>query len=463
VPGYVLNLLKGTVAVVPLSDVKANAPAWTRQVNSASPIFDATRGFNLPIKHIFYVIKENRTYDQILGDLGRGNGDPKLTLFGESVTPVHHQLAREFVTLDNFFVNGEISVLGHSFTTSGYTSPFLQWLANLKYSQRWVGYPFGTVPATMSPVYLWDLLDDKGVDYRIYGENYFLFTRASRIFTDLYGADSEIARRFYDRSIDSAYGEDRGRQFTNLTRPFASRVNSSADTYALLADKPFVAALSQFLTGDDTFARLIEQDDHLRRRFAEYLFRYSFTYASWNLRVSDLDRVREWKKEFETQVKEGRVPRLNYIWLPNDHTDGNITRILNAFQFVSQNDAALGHLVEVISHSSIWKESLILVVEDDAQNGPDHVDATRSVAFAAGPYIKRDAVVSDRYDQLSMLRTIELILGLKSLNSSEQLAAPMFGIFTDKPDYRPFVVKTVSDQMVEPDQKRYRDLTARER
>src|SRR6185503_4491928 len=170
---------------------------------------------------------ENRTYDQILGDLGRGNGDPKLTLFGESVTPVHHQLAREFVTLDNFFVNGEISVLGHSFTTSGYTRPFLQWLANLKYSQRWVGYPFGTVPATMSPVYLWDLLDEKGVDYRIYGENYFLFTRAYRIFTDLYGADSEIARRFYDRSIDSAYGEDRGREFTNLTRPFASRVNSS--------------------------------------------------------------------------------------------------------------------------------------------------------------------------------------------------------------------------------------------
>jgi YVTN family beta-propeller protein len=463
VPGYVLNLLKGTVAVVPLSEAQRNAVTWTRQVNSSSPIFDTKRGFNLPIKYVFYIIKENRTYDQILGDLGRGNGDPKLTLFGESVTPVHHQLAREFVTLDNFFVNGEISVLGHAFTTSGYASPFLQWLGNLRYSQRWVGYPFGTVPATMSPVYLWDLLDDKGVDYRIYGENYFLFTRAYRIFTELYGADSEIARRFYDKTIDAARGEDRGKEFNNLTQPYIGRVNSSADAYALLGDKAFAAALSKFLTGDDTFARMVESDDRLRRRFAEYLSRYSWSFRSWDLRVSDLERVREWKKEFEAHVKQGKVPRLSYIWLPNDHTDGASTRILDAFQFMAQNDAALGHMIEVISHSSIWKESLILVVEDDAQNGPDHVDATRTVAFAVSPFVKRDAVVSDRYDQLSMLRTMELILGLKSLNSAEQMAAPMFGIFTDKPDHRPFVVKTVSDKLVEPDRQRYRDLTARPR
>lgn len=461
VPGYVLNLLKGTVAAVPLSEVQSKAIAWTNQVNSASPFFVSQRGFNLPIKHVFYVVKENRTYDQVLGDLGRGNGDPKLTLFGESVTPVQHQLARDFVTLDNFFVNGEISVLGHSFTTSGYTSPFLQWLGNLRYSQRWVGYPFGTVPATMSPVYIWDSLDDKGVDYRIYGENYFLFSRAYRIFTELYGPDSEISRRFYDQTIDAAHSEDRGREYNNLTRPYSDRVHSTADAYALLGHKVFTTPLSQFLTGDDTFARMVQSDDRLRKRFAEYLSRYSFSYRSWDLRVSDLDRVRDWKKDFEAQVKQGTVPQFSYIWLPNNHTDGVNTRILNAFQFVAQNDAALGHLIEVISHSSIWKESLVLVVEDDAQNGPDHVDATRTIAFAAGPYVKRDAVVSDRYDQLSMLRTMELILGLKSVNSAQQLAAPMFGIFTDKPDFRPFVVKSVSERLVEPDRQRYRELTGR--
>jgi YVTN family beta-propeller protein len=461
VPGYVLNLLQGSISIVSLSDVRPNAMRWTRQVNSASPIFDSRRGLKLPIKHVFYIVKENRTYDQVLGDLGRGNGDPKLTLFGEEISPIHHQLAREFVTLDNFFVNGEISVLGHAFTTSGYASPFVEWLGNVSYSQRWKGYPFGTVPATMSPVYLWDLLDNAKIDYRIYGENYFLFTRAYRIFDTLYGADSPIARRFYDKTIAAAAGEDRGQEFNNLMRPYYGRVNSPSDAYVLLGEKGFATALSQFLTGDETFAQMVQNDNNLRRLFSEYLAKYPFSYRSWDLKVSDLDRVREWKRDFDAQLKSGRVAQLHYIWLPNDHTDGNRNTILDPFQFVAQNDAALGRLIEMISQSPIWKDSLILVVEDDAQNGPDHVDATRTIAFAAGPYVKRNAVVSDRYDQVSMLRTIELIFGLRSFNAAEQLAAPMFGIFTDKPDLRPFVVKRVSDRLVEADRQRYRELIGR--
>jgi YVTN family beta-propeller protein len=457
-PGYVLNLLKGSISILPLNDLQRNAAQWTAQVNSASPIFDNKRGFNLPIKHVFYIIKENRTYDQVLGDLGRGNGDPKLTLFGEDISPVHHQLARDFVTLDNFFVNGEISVLGHAFTTSGYASPFTEWLGNVSYSYRWKGYPFGTVPAMMSPVYLWDLLDDAGVDYRIYGENYFLFTRAYRIFNELYGADSDIARRFYDKTIAAAAGEDRGQEFNNLMRPYYGRVNSAEDGYQILGEHDFTVALSQFLTGDDTFARTLARDDKLRRRFGVYLSRYPFSYRSWDLKVSDLDRVKEWQKDFDAQLKSGRVAQLHYIWLPNDHTNGTIKDLLDPFQFVAQNDAALGRILEIISHSSIWKESLVLVVEDDAQNGPDHVDATRTVALAAGPYVKRDAVVSDRYDQLSMLRTIELVLGLKSLNAAEQLAAPMFGVFTDKPDFQPFKVARISTQLVDADKQRYNAL-----
>jgi len=457
-PGYVLNLLKGSISIVPLDDLKRNAARWASQVNSASPVFDRKSGLTAPIKHVFYIIKENRTYDQVLGDLGRGNGDPKLTLFGEEVSPVHHQLARDFVTLDNFFCNGEISVLGHAFTTSGYASPFTEWLGNVSYSYRWKGYPFGTVPATMSPIYLWDLLDNAGLDYRIYGENYFLFTRAYRIFTEMYGADSEIARRFYDKTIAAAAGEDRGQEFNNLTRPYYGRVQSADDGYQLLGEQAFRIALSHFLTGDETFARMIERDDKLRRKFGDYLSKYPFSFRSWDLKVSDLDRVREWQKDFEAQLKSNRVAQLQYIWLPNDHTDGNTNKILDPFQFVAQNDAALGHVLEVISHSSIWKGSLILVVEDDAQNGPDHVDATRTIAFAAGPYVKRGAVVSDRYDQLSLLRTIELALGLKSLNSAEQLAAPMFGVFTDKPDFTPFVVNKVSERLADADRERYHNL-----
>lgn len=456
VPQYVLNFLKGSVSIIPLSDV--DNESRTTPSDSGAPLFNPQVSLGAPIKHVFYIIKENRTYDQVLGDLGRGNGDPNLTMFGDAVSPVHHQLAREFVTLDNFFVDGEISVLGHSFTTSGYASPFSEWLGNLSYSDRWKGYPFGTVSATMSPVYLWDLLDDRKIDYRIYGESYFLFSRPYRIFVDKFGAHSRIARRFYDKTIAAAGGEDRGQEFNDFTKPYYGRITTREDAYQLLGNRQFVKALSHFLTGDNTFQLALARDNVLRRKFADYLHHYPFSFRSWDLKVSDLDRVREWKKDFETQVRSGNVAQLHYIWLPNDHTDGNRTRILNAFQFMAQNDAALGKIIEIISHSPVWKDSLVLVVEDDAQNGADHVDATRTIAFAAGPYVKRGAVVSDRYDQLSMLRTIELALGLRSMNLSSQKAAPMFGIFTDKPDFRPFVAVEPSKHLAPADAERLRAL-----
>jgi hypothetical protein len=168
--------------------------------------------------------------------------------------------------------------------------------------------------------------------------------------------------------------------------------------------------------------------------------------------------VREWKKDFAAQTKQGHVAQLQYIWLPNDHTDGSSKKILDAYQFVAQNDTALGRLIETIARSPIWRQSVIFVEEDDAQNGPDHVDATRSIAFAAGPYVKRNTVVSDRYDQLSMLRTIELLLGLKPLNLTDSMAVPMFGIFTDQPDFKPFVAVPPSERLAEADRERDRLL-----
>src|SRR5262249_38506103 len=148
-------------------------------------------------------------------------------------------------------------------------------------------------------------------------------------------------------------------------------------------------------------------------------------YRSWDLKTSDLDRVREWKKDFEAQLRLGNVARFLYICFPNVKRAAATTKTLNQFKFRPQTTPCLGRILEIISHSAVWKDSLVLVVEDDAQNGSDHVDATRTIAFAAGPYVKRGAVVSDRYDQLSMLRTIELLLGLRSSNLSEQRAAPM--------------------------------------
>ncbi|MFN2531039.1 MAG: bifunctional YncE family protein/alkaline phosphatase family protein [Pyrinomonadaceae bacterium] len=452
---YVLNLLQGTVSIVSKHELPKSLSAWTRQARNSSPLMTLRSGVAQPPRYIFYIVKENRTYDQVLGDLGRGNGDPKLTIFGEDVSPVHHQLARDFVTLDNFFANGEISVLGHSFTTSGYASPFLEWVGNLAYSSRWKGYPFGTVPAVTSPAYLWDILEDKGVDYRVYGENYFLFTRAYRILVETFGADSSFARKFYDNSVKLAHDADRGNAFYQFALPFYGKAVTRATAFKLLGQAEFASGLSRFLNNDESLATELISNVGLRRRFADYLYHYPFNYRSWNLRHSDLDRAMAWKVDFESQLKAGNLARFHYIWLPNDHTDGSSDRILNPFQFVAQNDAALGRIIETISHSSVWRNSLIFVVEDDAQNGPDHVDATRTVAFAIGPHIKRSALVSDRYDQLSMLRTMELLLGLKSLNLGDRLAVPMYGIFAQRINLRPFVPDKVSEKLSAPDREKY--------
>ncbi len=455
---YVLTLLQGSLSVLPLTDVNArNAASWTRQVLAGAPTFDARRGFKLPVKHVFYVVKENRSYDQVLGDLGRGDGDASLTLFGRDISPNHHALSEQFVTLDNFYADGEISVLGHSFTTSGYASPFLEWLANAAYSGRYRGYPFGMVPSVTSPAYLWDALDDARVSYRIYGENYYLYTRAYRILREELGERSQASQKFYARMMSLASDTDRGRIFYNFAHTYAGRGDTVADAERLLRDEKFAEAFSEFLVGDETLARAFVGNLPLRRRFAEYLSRYAFDYRSWDLNHSDLDRFAAWRADFERHVRAGTVPRFNYLWLPNDHTNGADTKIRAPQQFVAQNDAALGLLIETISRSPVWRDSLILVEEDDAQNGPDHVDATRIVALAAGPYVRRGAVVNDRYDQLSALRTAGLLLGFRPLNLNDRMAVPMFGIFDARPNVTPYTAPAPI-ALSDTDRARYEEL-----
>ncbi|MFN2453717.1 MAG: bifunctional YncE family protein/alkaline phosphatase family protein [Pyrinomonadaceae bacterium] len=457
---YVLTTLKGSLSMVPMNRIEANLSNWTRQVQEGSPLFNP-QNLKLPIRHIFYIVRENRSYDQVLGDLGRGNGDPYLTLFGRDVTPNAHRLADEFVALDNYYADGEISVLGHSFTTSGYASPFLEWLGNAGYSGRYAGYPYGMVPAATSPTYLWDALDAKKVDYRIYGENYFLYTRGYRIITETYGADSALAKKFYAQMMALAPKADRGNAFYELAKPFYGQATTPEDALRLLEKPEFAHALSGFLTGDDSFYDALQKDAAFRRRFAEYLYRYPSNYRSWDLGYSDLDRAQAWREDFERQLKSGRVAQLHYIWLPNDHTDGTKTKFLQPLPLVAQNDAALAVILETISHSPVWKESLVLITEDDAQNGPDHVDATRTLGFAVSPYVKRGAIISDRYDQLSLLRTIELILGLDPLNLNDRLAVPMFGIFSDKPNFAPYNPVPPSKHLADADRQLYQKFRGR--
>lgn len=455
---YVLTLLKGSLAVIPQTEIQKNLKNWTRQVKTGTPLFDSRQGLKIPIKHIFYIVRENRTYDQILGDLPRGDGDRFLTLFGREVTPNAHKIAEEFVTLDNFYADGEISVLGHSFTTSGYASPFLEWLGNNAYAGRYSGYPFGMVPATTSPEYLWDALDAKKIDYKIYGENYFLYTRAYRILNETFGAESEITRKFYAQMMSYAGRVDRGNIFYGFAKPFYGQADTTDDASKLFENSDFAHSFSTFLCGDDSLVKPLRENQNLRRRFAEYLSHYPSNYRSWDLNTSDLERAAAWKTDFEKQIVKGNVARLHYLWLPNDHTGATDKKYLPPDQLVAQNDAALAFIIETISKSPIWKNSLVLVVEDDAQNGPDHVDATRTVALAASPFVKRNTVVNNRYDQLSMLRTIELALGLSPLNLNDATAVPMFDIFTAKPDFRVFEPAEPSTHLSENDRRLYQSL-----
>ncbi|HTA76823.1 MAG TPA: YncE family protein, partial [bacterium] len=363
-PAYIMNLLTGTVSFLPWEGMKAGLDAWTSQVKAGSPLESPVYGFKLPIQHIFYVIRENRTYDQILGDLTPGNGDQHLCMYPEAKSPNAHQLAKDFVTLDNFYADGEISALGHSFTTSGYASPFLEWISNTGYAGRfdWKDdddakeptkylYPYGTIPAVYSPQYIWDSLDTKGLDYKIYGEPYYLTTKPYRILLQAYGADNDLVKRFYQHTLKFANYKDRGLGFTQKFAELYKKALTLEDAAKLLDDPKFLSDFSNYYIDDQSLAAAITSDPKLKAQFADFLYKYSFNYPSWNLEVSDMERLRVWKEDFERQVKSGKVPSLEYFWLPNDHMGWPPPPTPD--QYIAQNDTALGLLVQTISRSKV--------------------------------------------------------------------------------------------------------------
>jgi hypothetical protein len=255
--------------------------------------------------------------------------------FRADISPIHHQLAEEYVTLDNFYCNGEISVLG----------PQLYHQRLRQSVRRMDGQPHLFISLELEEQSLrgakrdvleWRLLirdgagvsfagiylgsaDEKNVDYRIYGENYFLFTRAYKIFVDLYGAEGELARRFYAKVDRRARALTiAGTEFNELASPYAGRADTREHAYQLLGDAVLSRSSRAFLPAISRFATWIKRDDRLRRQFADYLYHYPFSFRSWDLKTSDLDRVREWKKDFETQARLGHFAQFSYIWLPND-------------------------------------------------------------------------------------------------------------------------------------------------
>jgi len=371
---YVGQLFQGTLSIIDLPGRKQFARqlrAWTAQTYRCSPLrpdasvtvsrpagnpIPAQPGQPSPIKYCIYIIKENRTYDQVLGDLPQGNGDPKLCLFPERVTPNLHQLARQFVLLDNFYVDSDVSADGHEWSMGAYATDFVKKMWPLSYGHNGSDkfpYPAEGNFAIASPAggYLWDRALAAGVTYRSYGE----------------------------------FIQDNG-----TTRMPALRGHFDPQYRGFDLDYPDVQRTARF--------------------------------------IAEL-------KRFEAQ---GDMPRLQILRLPNDHTYGATPGKLTPTALVADNDLALGQFVQAVSHSKFWPQTALFIVEDDAQNGPDHVDAHRTTAYVVSPYTRRGILDSTLYSTTSMVRTIELILGLSPMSQFDAAATPMFNAFQSQPDLRPY-------------------------
>jgi YVTN family beta-propeller protein len=375
---YIGGLFQGTLSIIPMPSPD-NMAAYSRTVYQCSPLRQGNPtlvrggpppaghpipgrvGEPSPIKYIVYIIKENRTYDQVFGDLAQGNGDAQLCLFPDAITPNHHALAREFVLLDNFYVDGEVSADGHEWSMGAYATDFVErtWPLSYRGNKR-VPYPSEGALEIARPAagYLWDRAAEKQLSYRSYGE-------------------------------------------------FIKNGKTPADP-----GTTSVKALEGHF------------DPHFR---------------TFDMDYPDVDRAARFLQELEGFEKVGEMPRLVVMRLPNDHTSGTKPGSPTVQAAVGDNDLALGLVVEGLSKSRFWNQMAIFVVEDDAQNGSDHVDAHRTVALAISPFIKRHSVDSTLYSTSSMLRTIELILGLEPMSQFDAAARPMYASFTREPDAKPFL------------------------
>jgi YVTN family beta-propeller protein len=326
-------------------------------------------------KHVIYIIKENKTYDQVFGGLKQGNGDSSLCQFGRNVTPNHHALAEDFVLLDNTYCNGVLSADGHQWADEGYATNYLE----RSFGGFVRSYPYrGDDPlAFASSGFIWDQVLKKGLSFRNYGE----FVNA-----DVTNPKSVSWKKMYD-------------EYKNNTHTVT--INAKTKLHTL---EPYTCA----------------------------------TFAGFGGNIPDVYRAREFIKELNAYEAKGEFPNFITMLLPNDHTVGVSEGYPTPSAAVADNDIALGQIVEAVSKSKFWKETAIFVMQDDPQSGLDHVDGKRTVALCISPYTKRGEVISTQYNQNSVLRTIELILGLPPMTQFDLVAEPMSDCFTNKPNFTPY-------------------------
>ncbi|MFY9719203.1 MAG: alkaline phosphatase family protein, partial [Candidatus Cybelea sp.] len=312
---------------------------------------------NGPIRHVFFVLKENRSYDEILGDMREGNGDRAINWFGARVTPNEHAIAAQYGLYDNAYTSGEVSASGHLWSDAAFVNDYSERFWPSSYDRRrTIADINGDGASGASAGYIWDAARQAHVSFRDYGE-----------------------------LVDPGSGPS----------------------------SPWVANVPSLKS---------QIDPH---------------YAGWNLDYSDLDRAKEWRREFESYVRSGGLPQFEFIWLPNDHTYGSRVGKLAPASYIAQNDYALGQMVDALSHSKVWPASVMFIIEDDAQDGPDHVSDQRTTLFVVSPYA-RPGLHSEHYATVSVLRTIEIMLGMQPLSTYDAMALPMVASFDSVPNLRPY-------------------------
>jgi YVTN family beta-propeller protein len=356
-------------------------------------------------RHVVYIIKENRTYDQVLGDLKEGNGDPSLCVFGERITPNQHKMVREFVLLDNTYCSGILSADGHQWSDAGITTDYME--------KSFAGFP-RSYP---------DGMDDTDVDAIAYAPSGFIWDNVL--------AHGKTLRDYGEFAITDKSWKDPTRK-----------------------GKPkWMDHYREFLDGTDTI--------HLSSRPAIESLRphLNTNTVGWDMDVPDVFRAAQFIKDLREFEQKGAMPNFILICLPNDHTSGTAVGSPTPAAQVADNDLAFGQIVEAISKSRFWKDTCIFAIEDDPQAGWDHVSGYRTTAYVISPYTRRGKVVSTQYNQTSLLRTMELMLGLPPMNQLDASATPMFDCFTDKPDFTPFtaVTNNVPLDEMNPDPKKISD------
>ena len=374
---YVGGIQHGTVSVIAPFD-EAQLETWTKTVYDNSPYSDermidaripdgnpipSQPGGVTPIQHVIYIVKENRTYDQVLGDLGIGNGDASLTLFGEAITPNLHKIAREFVLLDNFYVNADVSADGHNWSASAIAPPYVQRMWPNSYGGRRAHYDYeGMERAAMPPAgRIWTNALQKGLSIRNFG------------------------------------------WWVENAKP-------------LPTSGPLIAS-----TRDPQLAPYTNMN-----------------YRGFDLDYPDVEREKVFAADLAQWEASGKMPAFTMVRLGNDHTSGVAAGKIAPLSAAADNDLAVGRLVEAVSKSKFWATTAIFILEDDAQNGPDHVDSHRSPAYVISPYTRARGVDSTMYNTTSVLRTMELILGLRPMTVFDAAARPMWNAFTNKADTRAF-------------------------